>query len=461
MQRIPLLILLAALSFIPTLAFHTVGEEGIYTISSLEMWISGNWLSQPLYNQELARPPLMNWLVLPVAQLIGWSHVLIATRTVTILATLGMAGWLYWLTRRLFDDRSFALFATLACLSLADLLLYRGWLAYTDPTFAFFTFGAVATLWRAVIDRHRGWLLASVALISCAMLSKAFTAYVFYATAALVLFRDKENRRFLLSPASLATLALLLLAPLAWLNFLPHATSGHGSSMMAEILRKLSPQGGLEYLARLVTYPLETALWLSPAVLLALYLLWRKRVTIAESQPAHFRSAVLIGLLSIAPYWLAPQGGIRYLLPAYPLIALVCARIIWRAGEPAKLQAQRWFAGVIAFKFVFALALFPYYQSHYRGVNYAQTGADIMLKTEGQPLYTTDVRSVGLNVVSFIDAQRYPRQPVLWPPVDWNNGFVISMSNDPAVGKLSYRYQLAADELFVLCRGTACPAESR
>jgi len=458
MQR--LLILLASLSFLPVLGFYTVGEEGIYSISSMEMWVSGNWLIQPLYGQELARPPLMNWLVMPFAELIGWAHVLIATRMVSILATLGMTAWLYWLCRRLFDERPFALFAALTCLSLADLLLYRGWLAYTDPTFAFFTFGAVAALWVAAAEGHKGWLLASVLLVSCALLSKAFTAYVFYGTAGLVLLSQPPARRFLLSLPSLTILSLALLVPLAWFSSLSQ-TTGHSTSMIGEILKKLALEGGMDYLKRLILYPLETAFWLSPAVLLAVYMALRKRVILPETRPEDFRVAMLITLLAIAPYWLAPQGGIRYLLPVYPLVALVSARIIWRAGEAGRKLALRWFAGVIAFKFLFALLLFPYYQAHYRGENYANAAQDIMQKAGSYPLYATDVRSVGLNVVSAIDAQRYPQPPVVSPPAQWDSGFVISMTNDAEVGKLAYRYQLAADELFVLCRGESCPPGSK
>ncbi|PIY04079.1 MAG: dolichyl-phosphate-mannose--protein mannosyltransferase, partial [Gallionellales bacterium CG_4_10_14_3_um_filter_54_96] len=194
MQHTRLLLLLAALSFIPTLFFYSVGEEGIYTISTMEMWQSRNWFIETMYGINLQRPPLMNWLGVGIANLLGWTHVLHSIRLLSIAATLGMAAWLYWLSARLFADRSFAAFAALACLAMADLALYRGWLAYTDPLFAFFTFGAMASLWVAALEKHKGWLLASVLLVSCALLTKAFTAYVFYATVGFVLLWRQETR---------------------------------------------------------------------------------------------------------------------------------------------------------------------------------------------------------------------------------------------------------------------------
>lgn len=455
MPRMKTLLLLAALSFVPTLFFHTVGEEGIYTISSMEMWFNHDWLAQTMYGHDLQRPPLMNWLVIPLAELLGWTHVLVVTRLVSVVATLGMAGWLFWLARRLFGDRDFALFAALACLTLADLTLYRGWLAYTDPTFAFFTFGAMATLWVATLERNRWWLLASIVLISCALLTKAFTAYVFYGTAALVLMWQREARSFLLSPASLATFALALVVPVIWFTSLPQ-TGRQGGSMFAEILQKLSAQGLSAYLEHFLTYPLETAFRLSPAVLLAAYLLLRKRVTAPETEPVHFRNGVLIALLCLLPYWLSPQGGIRYLLPIYPLIALIGARLVWRA-DASKL-AMRWFASVIAFKFAFALLLFPWYQHSFRGENYVTAAHDIAEQTTGYPLFVNDPRSVTENIVSEIDLRRLPKNPPLSkPPAHWDNGFLLAM--EPEKGSTVFsKLRIANDDLYLLCRGTACNA---
>src|SRR5262245_19437443 len=44
---------IAAATFLPVLRFHYVGEEAIYTISSLEMWYRGEWVQQLLYGATL------------------------------------------------------------------------------------------------------------------------------------------------------------------------------------------------------------------------------------------------------------------------------------------------------------------------------------------------------------------------------------------------------------------------
>lgn len=449
------LLALAALSFLPTLFFYLVGEEGIYAITAMEMRHHDVWRQEIMYGVDDGRPPLLNWFTIPLASLFGWPHLVSVQRLVSIAATLGSISWLYWLSRRLFQDKSFALFAALTALALADLLLYRGWLSYTDPVFAFFTFGAVATLWVGVVERHRGWLLLSVLLVGCALLTKAFTSYIFYGTAALVLYLvRRDDRRFLLSPPILMIFTLALIAPWAWFSSIPR--SENSAIMLDEIMRKLSVSDAFAYLKHLVEFPLEMFARLSPAVLLASYLLLRKRVTIEETAPLHLRTAVLIAGLCFLPYWLSPQNSVRYILPIYPVIALVCARIIWRSGDPARNLALRWFAGIIAFKYVFALFLFPYYQTHYRGENFEKTARVVIERTRGFPLYVKDTRSIGLAITAYIDLKRFPQAPITYPPGEFDSGFVISREENPALGEVAEIYPLAADRIYLLCRGAAC-----
>lgn len=451
------LLWLAALSFVPTLFFYMVGEEGIYTISTLEMWYSKDWLTQTLFGHNLQRPPLFNWLAIPLAQVLGWSHILQVIRLISVVATLGMAAWLYWLVKRLYKDQNFALFAALSCLSLADLLLYRGWLSYTDPLFGFFIFGAIANAWVGCVEQQRRWLAWSVWWIGCALLTKVFTAYVFYATALFVLLWFRSYRQFLLSPLSLLILACTLVAPYAWFSHVPQV-SGQSGSMINEILGKLRAGEGWAYFQHLFSYVIEAMLWLAPAPLLALYLWGSHRIVMWENAPQHFRAALWIVSLGILPYWLAPQGGIRYLLPVYPLIALVCARMIWRGGASGQRLALRWFAGLIALKFVFVLGLFPYYQSHYRGENYVVTAHALHQKTLGYPVYADDNRSIGENIIGQMDIDRLPAAPLSLPPSQWNNGFLLTYISSDSGSTLVEKLSIAKDDLYLFCRGAACAA---
>src|SRR5689334_11464268 len=80
--------IVALLSLLTTLPLPYVGEESVYTLTSLEMAFNHEWLVPTLYGANYARPPLFNWLIIPLAQFLGWTHVLIASRLVTLGATL-------------------------------------------------------------------------------------------------------------------------------------------------------------------------------------------------------------------------------------------------------------------------------------------------------------------------------------------------------------------------------------
>lgn len=447
---------LAALSFLPALNFYYVGEEAIFPITSLEMWQHGTWLKQYLYGMDVQHNPMFNWLIMLLSALAGWEHVLIVTRALTICATLAVGLLLAWLAQHLFRDKTFAAFAAVAYLTMADMLLYHGWLSYVDPLFAMFIFAAISALWIGVLERRTGLLLAASTLLTCAFLSKALTAYVFYGAALFVLLFDARQRAFLLRWPALLIHAVTFAAPLAWFALIPggHAQSGR---MFAEILYKLAFPEMTAYLTRLVMYPVEILIWLSPIMLLALYfwLLKRNRKDEVEGQRL-FRVACWITLLNFLPYWLSPQGGMRYLLPIYPLLALVAARIVWQSGEAAIAMGRKWMIGALVLKFIVALAVFPYYQEHYRGKNYDDAAADILMQANGYPLYSADVSASGLSVTAYLDQRRYPATALQWPPAQWQSGYVLALSADAALGEVYRKYQLGGDELYLLCRGEAC-----
>jgi hypothetical protein len=253
----------------------------------------------------------------------------------------------------------------------------------------------------------------------------------------------------------LLTHAAMLLVPFIWFSLLPAGKEQSGR-MLDEISAKLALPGFSEYALRLFSFPIEVWVGLLPGAGLLLYFALRRRIQNAETHPGHFRTALLIAGVNFLPYWLAPHGGMRYLIPIYPLFALVMARLIWRAGEPAMQTTARWMAAAIAFNFVVLSVLFPYYQQHYRGANYAQTAREIVALSQGKPLYTVDVSASGLNVTAYINQQRYPAVALQWPPASYAEGFVIARTADEKLGAVYKKYQLLGDTLYLLCRGAAC-----
>lgn len=447
-------------SFIPLLFLQYVGEEGTSTIAAQEMHASGDFLRTTIYGQNTGRPGLYGWLILALTRVVGEQHILIAARLVAVSSTLLLGLTLAWLVRRLFDDRVFAAFAAAVFLS-GDVLLYRGWLAYADPLFSLFTFGAISALWVAVEERRRNLLfLAALGLIG-SFLTKAVTGYVFYGVFALVLLWRHRNRGFLFSPWSIASHGAAIGFPFVWSYVIV------GDTVVWAMLDQVSYNAGhdsafdaLAFAKLFVAYPLRTFLYLLPTSAIVLYGLLSKAIA-----PATFRqNAVLIALLAAAinvlPYWAAPASSPRYLLPIYPFAALAMAYAVLNAGRlMADLSAKALIA-TIAVAYVAALAGFPVYEHYFRG-SYDKAAQAIIARAGGVPIYCIDTTSVGLSVAANINARRATAHPIVHPPPGFASGVVLTAQPDPAIGQVEMTVVLGHDAngtrtRYLLCRGDGC-----
>ena len=244
--------------------------------------------------------------------------------------------------------------------------------------------------------------------------------------------------------------------------FLVQTGSSQALRFASEIGAKLVPPGIVEWLWKLVAYPLETVLRLLPASGVALYLLARRpaaRATLREDPVA--RTALWIALLGFLPYWLAPQSHFRYLLPIVPLLAIVFAALIDHGGERLRNVSFRLMWAVVAVKIVFVTIAFPQYQERYRGANYFAAAQAILERTAGHALYANDSSASGVAVTAHIDVARLPQPPLVSPPAEWSNGFVIAYAPNPQLGAVAAQYRLGGNDLYLLCRGTACNPEQR
>lgn len=456
-KRYWLLFAIATLSFLPTLFFYYVGEEGIFPMVAQEMWQRGIWLKQYMYGVDMQHNPLFNWLIMVFSALFGWEHVLTVTRTLAVSSTLVTALTLAWMAGRLFQDKTFAVFAALCYLTMADVLLYHGWLCYVDPNYAMFIFAAIATLWVSVREQRISLLILSGVLINCAFLSKALTAYIFFGGILFVLLFERQQRHFLLHWRSLLILLITYSGPFIWYAIIPDGMS-QGKRMFDELTHKFASPTLLEYANKLIGFPIEVLIWLAPVTLLAIYF-WLRKYHQKETSATHqllFISACWMFLLNFLPYWTSPRGGMRYLMPIYPILALIASRIIWQSGETALTLARKWIVAALVFKLMASLILFPYYQSHYRGQNYDETAADILVLTKGQSLYTANSSAAGLSVTAYINKRRVPAPVLQLPPTNLESGFIIGLTADEALGKVYKQYRLGGDDMYLLCRGDAC-----
>ena len=132
-------------------------------------------------------------------------------------------------------------------------------------------------------------------------------------------------------------------------------------------------------------------------------------------------------------------------------------RLLQACGGRAVKAGERWLWAAIALKLVVVIAAFPIYQSQYRGENYRIAAQEIAGRAAGQALYTANDSASGLSVTAHLDVLRLPAPPLTLPPGKWESGFVIAHSADPQLGRTVAHYRLGGNDLYLLCRGAACP----
>lgn len=448
-----LLFAFASLSFLITLPLKYVGEEAVYTLTSYEMWFHREYLTPLLYGEYYGRPPLYELMIIPVALLTGWAHVLIAARLVTMTATLISALLLRWFTLRLTGDKIFAVFAALVYITLGDVFFYGGWLCYADPVFAMFVSASMIFGWIALSEEKYKYIFFALVAVTAAFLSKVLTAYVFYGVTILVIAYRQRRWYFLLSWRSLFFHGLAFGLPYVWYHLVP-AGKYQSHSMVADISDKLLHKGGWEYLKQVVVYPLQTIEQFLPVAGLLIYAYLRRWDLGKWRKSPEIVTMLLVTFVNYLPYWLSPQSGIRYLMPLFPFAGLMLAYLAFYGGPPAREWTLKLIIAAIALKFVLGFWGSPF-DKRFRG---AMEGAqDIVRIADKHPLYVTDVAASGLTTVAYIDSLIMPRAPLVTPPASFEDGFVISLTPDQNMGMVYKKYRIGGkDDLYLLCRGSAC-----
>ena len=448
-----------AASFVPLLFLQYVGEEGVYPIAAQEMRASGEFVRATMYGNPLGRPGLFAWLIAALTDVLGDRQVLVAARLIAAASTVLLGLTLAWLVRRLFNDRLLAAFAAAIFLS-GDTLLQRGWHAYVDPLFALITFAAIACLWVATQERRRDFLLLAALALAGSFLAKALTGYVFYGAFGLILLWRHRNRGFLFTPWSLVLHAAALAFPLVWDYAAGDAVFWAMLGQIAYNASTDSPRSVTAFAGLFVLYPLRTFVFLAPTSAVVVYALVSRRLP-----PAAFReNTVLIALaaaaINLLPYWFTPASSPRYLLPIYPLFALVMAYAVLKSGKFIIDLDVKALIATVAIAWVAALIGFPAYEHAFRG-SYDRAAEAIIAHADGAPIFTTDDSAIGLSITADINARRAPAAPVTRPPPDFASGLVLSTHPDPALGTIDMTFAVGRDPdgrrtRYLLCRGDAC-----
>lgn len=290
-------------------------DDALYAHIAKGLAQTGDWLTLTSNGfPALEHPPLFDWIEAALFRVFGMSDAI--AKFPAALAAFGCIVLLYWLARRLLNDRLSALIAVFVLATTVYFIKYAAH-AMTDVPFTFFFLAAVCCYVRA--EDHPGWLLAAGGFTACAQMTRGFAGLalpLLFVAHALIM-----HRRVPLAYAS-AALAIAFLPITLWYAYWIHRYGDyffevHHGWMEREVYGALSPPwrrytGLFEYV-----WMISKSYWpWLPAMIAGLALAWRNPK------------------LRILPLWIAAtlllcaaakSRVLRYMLPAYPAFSILTA----------------------------------------------------------------------------------------------------------------------------------------
>jgi hypothetical protein len=289
----------------------------------------------------LDHPPMVALLIRVSTSLFGGSE--LGVRALSLVVVGAMPALVAFIAWRLFGSAEKAALAALMWIAMPLVSIGAVFVTPDAPLVVFWTLGlaALVELWRT---GERRWLIALGLALGLALQSK-FTAAFFAAGVALALVATPSLRRWLLSPALLAGLAvaLVIFAPFVVWN------GAHGWATFAKQLGRAPPNGFAPYY--LAEFLVAQIGLMNPLIVVALVpalaaIPWR--ASISPRSPDEARRILACTIAPAAVYFLLHslhdrvQGN--WLAPLYPAAAILAAD--WVA-ESRRAAGSR-FAAAIA-----------------------------------------------------------------------------------------------------------------
>ena len=333
-------------------------EAGYYVPAARDLLQTGNLI--PYTTVSNAHPPLvMAWLAL-WWKLAGYAP--LVTRTaMLVVAAFSLLG-IFRLAERV-ANRSVAIASTL-CAALYSVFFAQSSLAHLDVAAAGFTFWALAAYIQGEFVATACWFaLAALAKETAILAPLALASWQcigLLGGARWNLWKDVANHRRAIVSLLLAALPLSL-----WYLYHHHRTGyifGNPEFFRYNVAATMSPvRFLLALLIRLWQVTAYLHLWfLTLATLLAMWILpplhdangERPRIAL----PAQMTFYVVIAAYVVVMAMIGGAVLARYMLPAVPLIIIVCISTLWR-----RVPFWRAATACVAFAFIAGWFLYPHY----------------------------------------------------------------------------------------------------
>lgn len=305
------------------------GEETCRARHGIEMAQSGDWLVATFQSVPmLDRPPLQYWVFALIHKYI---HALdpLTIRLFMVVVTLGTSLLIWWYSRRFFSEAG-AFLAAVAYPTMGH-IFDLGRRAETDALFTLLLVGALMLWHYGYSQRWRPlWTWTAGAIVAAlATLAKGAQGPVAFFGAVYLFLLIRRDWRYLLNWSNLVGVVLFLLLIAAWQVpfYLKTGWEGTQLTWLEPYVTRLSTDIP-RLLRHLAEFPFEVLGATLPWSVLLVGLFHPRFWQLGEKA----RSAVVFMLLGMAmifvPVWISVGGKARFVMPMYPLMAVLCGAVV-------------------------------------------------------------------------------------------------------------------------------------
>ncbi len=318
------------ISMLPNINLYNLrGEEAKRLIPAFEMWLRGDFINLTyLGDIYLNKPPLFYWFAIASSKIFGWDTITI--RALSIFSVFLTGVLIYFFARYLFKDEKAGVFGAVAYLSFFDVLFWYGWIGEIDATFTLFIFVMFILQFIGFKENKSIFIVLSGVFAGLSFLLKGIPSYLFFGINFVVLAVFYRKISVLFRPIYILSYMLAILIPALWIFM---------TATPLELLKTLIYEGtqrvkkdSYAFIKHLFNYPLTNIKQTLPASAFFIYMVVRRKVVLDET----VKVLIWILLVNYIPYLISAGSHGRYILPLFPIFAVVFGYFISRNSE--KLQ---------------------------------------------------------------------------------------------------------------------------
>lgn len=339
-----ILFLISYLSHLAALPLDIKGDEGRRALVSLEMMISGDYIT-PTLNGELFlnKPPLYNWIMVAYLKAAD-SYGPFWIRLPMIVAIVLFGIFIYRYVSR-YCNRMIAMVAAFAFVTNGRIIIYDSFVGLIDLTFGFcmywlmmlvFEYGEKKKYWQLFIYTY---LLTAIGY-----LMKGLPALAFEAITLLAYFIYTKRFKILFSIQHIVGIVLLaaILGGYYYIYFTKNEIAPEVlfKRLLTESTDRTAVRYGFWYsVFHFIYYPFVMVYHFAPWMLLSLTLLKKNIFKHINANP-FIKYNWWIFLANFSIYWISPEVYARYLFPLLAPLFTVLIYLFYTRYKPSDWQRK-------------------------------------------------------------------------------------------------------------------------